>query len=260
MAWTTFKDTDCGKVPDDIIYYLCKHAVTIGFRNLYDLPRGVTREYLLSECLIDAYHYNATICRPHYPIVVNIGFMKRYVIGNFWRRMHKRIDNAYIENNIDTEFKENNTKKELSYLTSSIETPLELAETKELKKVSIDIFNKWLSTEKNEQKKGAVIRYIMGEKIRDIAKDLGYKSFQRVEQIVFEAFTKLKVEAIRRSTEKEQILNKIRANYNGDIVADYIDGNATIGWFIRQLEKRLHGKVGPEAAYRILRNALNNVF
>lgn len=258
MAWTKFNENDCGKVPDDIIYYLVKHVLKYGFKRHFYLPPGVDYEDLFSECLIDAYYYNNVLCRQQYPITVNIGFMKKHIFTRFKNRMIKRFKNSEFENELETEFKDGQAKKESNKLIDYRATIS--PEQRELLNISKDIYNDWLAQEKNEKKKEALRRYLDGQSIRAIGISMGLKYYQMAEQMIIDSLNQLRIEAIRRSCEKERILNDLRNNvYNGDLVADYIESNSNFNTFARSLKERLKKSVSNTQANQFLKNALNFV-
>lgn len=172
--------------------------------------------------------------------------------------MLKRFKNSGVENELETEFKDGQAKKESNKLIDYRATIS--PEQRELLNVSKDIYNDWLAQEKNEKKKEALRRYLDGQSIRAIGISMKLKYYQIAEQMIIDSLNQLRIEAIRRSSEKERILNDLRNNvYNGDLVANYIESESNFNSFVRSLKERLKKSVSYTQANHFLKNTLNFV-
>lgn len=259
MGWRRFEETDVGRVPDDIIYYLCKYVVNRGLKGINNMPRQYSYDDAISDCLADAYYYNNKLCHADYPITVNIGFCKKHVYARFLLRMKKYFD---IANATRTVGKFKSGKKEGAPIdfVDKRASNFELLERQELKGIAKEIYKDWEAKEPSDFKRDAYRRYLKGDTIRDIARDHG-KAYQYVNHVLVEITNKLKVEAVQRSSERQQILANIRAaNPNWDLVASYIEGDYTINALRERLSQKYNRKYSASMTNQEIKRALNFAF
>lgn len=259
MAWTKFKDTDCGKVPDDVLLYVVKYVVKRGLRYINNVPYTYSYDDAISDCLVDAYYYNNVLCRPQYPITVNIGYLKKHVYARFVLRMKKIFDKINAEKPLSTLAENKRDSVVYDLIDDHVEKRADV-ETRELLKISKDIFRDWAAKQKNQLKIESVRRYFLGDTIRAIAKD-NHKQYQYVSQIIIASVNEMKIEAIRRSSEKEQILQDLRAiDASCAIIADYIENPDNAYQLSKRLSKRFDRKFTSCQTQQEIKRALNKIY
>lgn len=259
MAWTKFKESDCGKVPDDVVLYLVKHIVRRGLRYINNVPYNYSYDDAISDCLVDAYYYNNRLCRPEYPISVNIGFMKKHVYWRFVLRMKKIFNKTNAEQTLSTIAENKRDSVVYDLIDDRVEERTD-AEKRELINLSLDIYNDWAAKQKNPLIPESVKRYCQGDTIRQIAKD-NNRQFQYISQLIVKGVNELKIEAIRRSSEKERILQDLRAiDPSCAIIADYIENPDNTYQLSLRLKKKLGRNFSNCQTQQEIKRALNKIY